>query len=131
MCFGKQCLTLMSTVTERRPSAVCSRVGVGSSLHSVWSLLSHSLVYFHHRMAILDFYQGNRFSQRRFRMGHSSKKGIFTQLLNGSTLPLPRLPDGQRPERMAFLSKQGSFLIGNSLSLLLTFLATGFILFSA
>src|SRR6218665_256295 len=41
----------------------------------VWSRLSHCLVYFHHRMAVLDFYQGNRFSQGRFRMGHSSKKG--------------------------------------------------------
>src|SRR6218665_3616592 len=84
MCFGKQCLTLMSTVTERRPSAVCSRVGVGSSLHSVWNLLSHCLVYFHHRMAVLDFYQGTRFNQGRFRMGHSSKKGRTTQLYLGS-----------------------------------------------
>src|SRR6218665_2957085 len=62
-------------VAERRPSAVCSRVGVGSS---------HCPVYFHHRMTVLDFFQGNPFSQRRFRMSHSSKKGSTTQLYLGS-----------------------------------------------
>src|SRR6218665_4063434 len=49
-----------------------------------WSRLSQCLVYFQHRMAVLDFYQGNRFSQRKFRMSHFSKKGSTTQLYLGS-----------------------------------------------
>ena len=44
-------------------------------------------------------------------MGLSSKKGsALDSSISDPTLPFPRSPDGQRPERMAFLSKQGSFL---------------------
>ena len=63
-------------------------------------------------------------------MGIPLIKVALHSSISDPTLPLPRSPDGQRPERMAFLPKQGSFLTGKSLSPLFTFLATGFILFS-
>ena len=42
-------------------------------------------------------------------MGRFSKRGNTIQLYLGQTLPLPRSPDGQRPED-GRLSEQGSFV---------------------
>src|SRR5688572_14140743 len=52
--------------------------------------------------------QGDRSYQGRFRISRFSKRGNTIQLYLGQTLPLPRSPDGQRPED-GRLSEQGSF----------------------
>src|SRR6218665_2926013 len=95
-----------------------------------WSRLSHCLVYFHHRMAVLDFYRVTVSVRGDLRWVTSLRKVALHSSISDPTLPLPRSPDGQRPERMAYISKQGLILTGKSLPLLFTFLATGFILFS-
>src|SRR6218665_111463 len=76
-------VTLWRTPPERRLLAFRRRL---QPRFCVWRCLRHCLVYFQYigLMTFLTFFQGNRFSQRRFRMGHFSKKGILIQLFLGS-----------------------------------------------
>ena len=83
-----------------------------------WSRLSHCLVYFHHRMAALDLFQGNRSSQGGFKICHFSKKGSTTQLhcISRIRLCLFRVAgwatsweDGLSPKTGFVLNRQESF----------------------
>jgi len=63
-------------------------------------------------------------------MGIPLIKVALHSSISDPTLPLPRSPDGQRPERMAFLPKQGLFLQRQETSSSVHLLSYVFILFS-